>query len=210
MLFISSKVKFITSGFPDLPFSLFDLIFYCSRLAPPGPPWPSLRTRRVSALVPAHQKSFLHTAASFSPAPSLLSRAGSAQCWEAFLTTLIKIAAIMPLYPQPAIFFFLLLNSTSYDIFTWCIVGMGDRGGLDGKESACNVGDPASIPGQEAPATHSSTLVWRIPWTEEPGGLQFMGSQRIRHDRVTCTFHYTYMKPTMLFLKHLFIWLCQV
>ena len=30
--------------------------------------------------------------------------------------------------------------------------------------------------------THSSTLVWRIPWTEEPGGLQFMGSHRLRHD----------------------------
>ena len=31
-------------------------------------------------------------------------------------------------------------------------------------------------------ATHSSILAWRIPWTEEPGGLQLMGSQRIRHD----------------------------
>ena len=30
--------------------------------------------------------------------------------------------------------------------------------------------------------THSSTLAWRIPWTEEPGGLQAMGSQRIGHD----------------------------
>ena len=31
-------------------------------------------------------------------------------------------------------------------------------------------------------ATHSSILAWRIPWTEEPGGLQFIGSQRVRHD----------------------------
>ena len=30
--------------------------------------------------------------------------------------------------------------------------------------------------------THSSILVWKIPWTEEPGGLQFMGSQRVRHN----------------------------
>ena len=30
--------------------------------------------------------------------------------------------------------------------------------------------------------THSSILAWRIPWTEEPGGLQSMGSQRVRHD----------------------------
>ena len=41
--------------------------------------------------------------------------------------------------------------------------------------------------GQEDPlekgmATHSSILSWRIPWTEVPGGLQSMGSQRVRHD----------------------------
>ena len=31
-------------------------------------------------------------------------------------------------------------------------------------------------------ATHSSTLAWKIPWMEEPGRLQSMGSQRVRHD----------------------------
>ena len=31
-------------------------------------------------------------------------------------------------------------------------------------------------------ATHSSTLAWKIPWMEEPGGLQSMGSLRVRHD----------------------------
>ena len=41
--------------------------------------------------------------------------------------------------------------------------------------------------GQEDPlekemATHPSTLAWKIPWAEEPGGLQSMGSQRVRHD----------------------------
>ena len=41
--------------------------------------------------------------------------------------------------------------------------------------------------GQEDPlekglATHSSILAWRISWTEEPGGLQSMGSHRVRHD----------------------------
>ena len=55
-------------------------------------------------------------------------------------------------------------------------------GGSDGKESSCNVGDL----GQEDPlekgmATRSSILAWRIPWTEEPGLLQSMGSQRVRH-----------------------------
>ena len=36
-------------------------------------------------------------------------------------------------------------------------------------------------------ATHSSILAWRIPWTEEPGELKSMGSQRVRHDCVTNT-----------------------
>ena len=47
--------------------------------------------------------------------------------------------------------------------------------------------------GQEYPlqtgvTTHSSILAWRIPWTEEPGGLQSMGSQTVGYDRVTDTF----------------------
>ena len=38
-------------------------------------------------------------------------------------------------------------------------------------------------------ATHSSVVAWRIPWTEEPGGLQqSMGSQRVKHNRATFTF----------------------
>ena len=37
-------------------------------------------------------------------------------------------------------------------------------------------------PLEEGMATHSSILAWRIPWTEEPGGLQSMGSQRVGHD----------------------------
>ena len=37
-------------------------------------------------------------------------------------------------------------------------------------------------PLEKGMATHSSILAWRIPWAEEPGGLQSMGLQRIRHD----------------------------
>ena len=37
-------------------------------------------------------------------------------------------------------------------------------------------------PLEEEVASHSSTLAWKIPWTEEPGGLQSMGSQRVGHD----------------------------
>ena len=62
---------------------------------------------------------------------------------------------------------------------------MDFAGGSDGKESACNEGDPGSSPNQEDPleegmATHSSILAWRIPWTEEPGGLQSMGVTKSR------------------------------
>ena len=63
----------------------------------------------------------------------------------------------------------------------------GFPGGSEDTVSACNAGDPGSIPGLgrshgEGNATHSSTLAWRIPWTEEPGGLQSRGSQRVGHD----------------------------
>ena len=37
-------------------------------------------------------------------------------------------------------------------------------------------------------ASHSGTLAWKIPWMEEPGGLQSMGSQRVGHDSATFTF----------------------
>ena len=52
--------------------------------------------------------------------------------------------------------------------------------------SAGDTGDSGSIPGWEDPleevmATHSSILAWRIPWTEESGRLQSVGSQRVRH-----------------------------
>ena len=45
-------------------------------------------------------------------------------------------------------------------------------------------GFPCSSPDPlvEDMATHSSILAWRIPWTEESGGLQFIGSQRVGHD----------------------------
>ena len=45
-------------------------------------------------------------------------------------------------------------------------------------------------PLEEGMATHSSILVWRIPWTEEPGGLQSMGLQKVRHDWATDTFNF--------------------
>ena len=53
-------------------------------------------------------------------------------------------------------------------------------------------GDAGLIPGSESSpenemATYSTILAWRILWTEEPGELQSMGSQRVRHDLATHT-----------------------
>ena len=72
-----------------------------------------------------------------------------------------------------------------YDII-WVIVFPG---GASGKEPTCQYRrhrDTGLIPGQEdaleeGMATHSSILAWRIPWTEEPGGLWSIGSHRVRH-----------------------------
>ena len=67
---------------------------------------------------------------------------------------------------------------------------MGFPGVLVVKKPPANTGDGGdigSIPGltrspEEGMATHCSILAWRIPWTEEPGGLQSMGSQIVRPD----------------------------
>ena len=53
--------------------------------------------------------------------------------------------------------------------------------------SAGDISDVGSVPGPGGPlekeiATHSRILAWRIPWTEEPGGLQYSGVQRVRQD----------------------------
>ena len=60
-------------------------------------------------------------------------------------------------------------------------------GGSNGKESACDAGDLIQSLGREDPlekgmATHSSILARRIPWSEQPGGLQSKGLQRVRND----------------------------
>ena len=60
-------------------------------------------------------------------------------------------------------------------------------GGSGGKASACNERDQVQSLGQEDPlekemAIYSSILAWKIPWTEEPGGLQSMGLQEVGHN----------------------------
>ena len=60
------------------------------------------------------------------------------------------------------------------------------------KNLPANAEDLGSVPGlgrspEEEMATHSSILAWRMLWTEEPGGLQSMGLQRVGHDLATKT-----------------------
>ena len=71
---------------------------------------------------------------------------------------------------------------------------MAFPGGAGGKEDTCqcrlDLRLATSIPGlgrswENGMAIHSSILAWRIPWTEEPGGLQFMGSHKVGHAEVT-------------------------
>ena len=68
------------------------------------------------------------------------------------------------------------------EIFEWLILcdtvnlSRGFPGGSDGKHSACNAGDPGSIPGSgrslgEGNGARSNALAWEIPRTEEPGGF---------------------------------------
>ena len=82
--------------------------------------------------------------------------------------------------------------SSALNIFHEVIDFMGLPRWLIGKESACNaVQETQEIrvqflgwedPLEEEMTTHSSILAWRSLWTEGPGGLQSMGSQRVRHD----------------------------
>ena len=69
--------------------------------------------------------------------------------------------------------------------------------GSDGKESACNVGDPGLIPGSgkspgEGHGNHSSILAWKIPWMEEPGGLHTIhGVTKCQTQQSDCNFTFS-------------------
>ena len=76
--------------------------------------------------------------------------------------------------------------------FLFCVRGKGGfPSDSDGKESTCNEGDLGSIAGlgRSSGGGHDNPLQYsyleKSPWTEEPGGLQAMGLQRVRHDWVT-------------------------
>ena len=68
----------------------------------------------------------------------------------------------------------ILLNSPQISLNSW----------------ACRIAKSFTTLMEKEMATHSSILAWRIPWTEEPGGLQSRGSQRVGHNWVTTHTHY--------------------
>ena len=79
------------------------------------------------------------------------------------------------------------MNFSNFTHLNYLVLKMGFPGGSDSKESARNVETSVSRLGQEDPlkeeiATRSRILARRIPWTEEPGGLQCMGSQTVGHN----------------------------
>ena len=88
---------------------------------------------------------------------------------------------------------------------------VGFPGGSARNESACNVEELGLVPRlgrslEKGMATHSSILAWRIPWTEEPGGLQSMGSPRVRHNLATEQQQQPLREVTPLLLAHTFFY----
>ena len=74
--------------------------------------------------------------------------------------------------------------------YLYIYLPLGFSGGKMVKNSSANVGDAREAcssldwedPLESEMTTHSSIISWKNPWTEEPGGLQSMGSQRVKHD----------------------------
>ena len=74
---------------------------------------------------------------------------------------------------------------SNFKVHSTVLLTVGFPGGSDGKESACDAGDLGSIPGLGRSPEREPTPVFlhgESPWTEEPGGLQSMGSQRVGHN----------------------------
>ena len=82
--------------------------------------------------------------------------------------------------------------ATQSSVLAWRIPGTGEPGGLlsmgshrvghDRNDLVVVVVVVVAFLWEKAPATHSSTLAWQIPWTEEPGRLQSMRSIKVGHD----------------------------
>ena len=94
------------------------------------------------------------------------------------------------MFPEPMFqsYFTVSLSKLAFKKANFSLIGF--PGGSEGKVSAYNVGDLGSIPVSgrspgEGNGNPSSILAWRIPWTEEPGRLHCIGSQKVKHDLAT-------------------------
>ena len=98
----------------------------------------------------------------------------------------------------------LLLKRPQYTVFNYSEVGSAVC--ISPQSFASNVHSYWLSFSHLAMAPHSSTLAWKIPWTEEPGRLQSMGSLRVRHDWATSLSLFTFIhwrrkwQPTPVFL----------
>ena len=88
----------------------------------------------------------------------------------------------------------------------WASEGKHGRGDMQTLAAVGSYYHPQGRRVEKAMAPHSSTLAWKIPWTEEPGGLQSMGLLRVGHDQATSFSFFTFMhwkrkwQPTPVFL----------
>ena len=105
---------------------------------------------------------------------------------------------------RPFVFLKLQMHYTSSDsVFTWNFPCLCSNVPL---ASMISVKSVLAYLMEKAMAPHSSTLAWKIPWTEEPGRLQSMGSQRVRHNWATSLSLFTFVhwrrkwQPTPVFL----------
>ena len=110
--------------------------------------------------------------------------------WVVFTFWVLRIALLWTMvYKCLSVCFQFLVYTQEWNCWVIQWFCMGFPRSSVGKESACNVGDPGSIPGlgrsEEDMATHFGFLVWRIPMDRGPGRLQSPGSQRVRHHWAT-------------------------
>ena len=111
---------------------------------------------------------------------------------------------------EPALHLLSSLKVLTIQLFLF-FLGLGAVGGFDHGvtkvlQSSTHLGTEKNLLPCSAMAPHSSTLAWKIPWTEEPGRLQSMGSLRVGHNWATSLSLFTFMhwrrewQPTPVFL----------
>ena len=134
-------------------------------------------------------------------------------CYPIILSSVISFSPC-PVFPRIRIFsneLALRIRWPKYWSFSFSISPSSEYSGLISFRIDCFARSLGSLKKhwtwslEKEMATHSSILTWIIPWTEEPGGLQFIGSQRVRHEWATNTF--TFWSPETRFQFPEAVWL---